>query len=94
MANIKKVSAIQILDSRGNPTIEVGVELVDGTIERSSAPSGASKGTFEAHELRDSATLDSTVENAINLVNGEIARAITGIESSHQQKIKKTINKL
>ena len=94
MANIKKVSAIQILDSRGNPTIEVGVELVDGTIERSSAPSGASKGTFEAHELRDSATLDSTVENAINLVNGEIARAITGIESSHQQEIDKAMMEL
>ena len=94
MANIKRVSAIQILDSRGNPTIEVEIELTDGITARSSAPSGASKGTFEAHELRDSQAPDSTVENAINLVNGQISQAIIGLDSTHQQEIDKVMMEL
>ena len=51
--NIKKVHAREVLDSRGNPTVEVEVELENGVIERAIVPSGASTGAFEAVELRD-----------------------------------------
>ena len=53
MAKIEKVTAREILDSRANPTVEAAVHLSDGTIGISSVPSGASRGTYEAHELRD-----------------------------------------
>ena len=53
MATIEKVTAREILDSRGNPTVEVEIGLSDGTSARAGVPSGASTGAFEAHELRD-----------------------------------------
>ncbi len=53
MATIEKVTAREILDSRGNPTVEVEIGLSDGTLARAGVPSGASTGAFEAHELRD-----------------------------------------
>ena len=68
----------EILDSRGNPTVEAEVWLDDGTMGRAAVPSGASTGVYEACELRDgdkSRYLGKGVENAVAAVNGEIAEA-------------------
>src|SRR6266540_3539540 len=81
MAVIDEVRARQILDSRGNPTVEVEVRLADGSAGRAAVPSGASTGTREALELRDG---DKTryggkgVRKAVSNINGAIAAAITG----------------
>lgn len=79
---ITNVVARQILDSRGNPTVEVEVSVDGGFVGRASVPSGASTGAFEACELRDgdkSNYLGKSVENAVNNVNTEIANAIIGM---------------
>lgn len=92
MATIKQVTAYQILDSRGDPTIEVALFLSDGTVSFSSAPSGASKGTYEAAELRDGDPArygGLGVENAVRNVNEIIAPKLLGIEAGEQQKIDK-----
>ena len=76
MAKIVRVHGREILDSRGNPTVEVEVTLEDGTIARAGVPSGASTGAFEAVELRDNDPHRYSglgVENAVTHVNGEIA---------------------
>ncbi|MBL4886381.1 MAG: phosphopyruvate hydratase [Planctomycetaceae bacterium] len=77
----------QILDSRGNPTVEVDIELEDGTIGRAAVPSGASTGTHEAFELRDgdkSVYLGKSVLNAVQNVNGEIADILYDMDVTDQ----------
>lgn len=78
--DITNVSARSILDSRGYPTIEVGVGLADGYVARASAPAGASTGEFEAVELRDGGTRSSGrgVSEAVKAVEGELAELLTG----------------
>ena len=81
MAIIEAIGAREILDSRGNPTVEVEVQLEDGTQARAAVPSGASTGAFEAAELRDgdkNRYLGKGVLQAIKYVNEEIAPAIEG----------------
>ena len=75
----KPVHARQILDSRGNPTVEVELRLRSGATGRAAVPSGASTGEFEATELRDGgdAYLGKGVTQAVGNVNGEIAEAVT-----------------
>lgn len=89
-ATIKNIVGRQILDSRGNPTVEVDVELFDGTIGRASVPSGASTGSFEAVELRDGDKtnyLGKSVEKAVQNVNGEIREKLVGKDALKQQEI-------
>lgn len=82
---IKKVIGREILDSRGNPTVEAEVTLTDGTVARGTAPSGASTGEFEALELRDgdkSRYLGKGVSKAVNNINTVINDAINGLDAS------------
>ena len=81
--DIIALHAREILDSRGNPTVEVDVELEDGSLGRAGVPSGASTGTFEAMEVRDGDAgryHGKGVLKAVEAVNGEIADAIVGID--------------
>jgi len=90
MASIERVKAREILDSRGNPTIEVEVVLVDGTAGVASVPSGASTGKYEAVELRDgdkSRYRGLGVLKAIEHVNSEIASTIAGMSALEQAAI-------
>ena len=82
---IRRVTAREILDSRGNPTVEAEVTLADGTIGRGAAPSGASTGEFEALELRDGEKtryLGKGVRNAVKNVNTLIANALIGLDAT------------
>jgi len=88
MATIFVVSAREVLDSRGNPTVEVEVGLDDETVARAAVPSGASTGAFEAHELRDgdkSRYSGKGVEQAVDNIEDEIAEKIVGFEASEQR---------
>ena len=89
MTKIHTVCGRQVLDSRGNPTVEVEVTLVSGVTGRAIVPSGASTGKFEAVELRDNAAtwLGKGVQQAVDNVNKEIAEAITGQEIEDQGHI-------
>ncbi|MGK2854160.1 MAG: phosphopyruvate hydratase [Microbacteriaceae bacterium] len=90
MALIEAVGARQILDSRGNPTVEVEVLLDDGTVSRAAVPSGASTGAFEAYELRDGdkgVYLGKGVERAVAAVIDELGPAIEGFDASEQRLI-------
>ena len=89
MAIIEAIAAREILDSRGNPTVEVEIELEDGTQARAAVPSGASTGAFEASELRDGGEryAGKGVEKAVAFVNEEIAQAIVGYDSQDQRLI-------
>ncbi|HYY87883.1 MAG TPA: phosphopyruvate hydratase, partial [Chloroflexota bacterium] len=81
MSLIADVRARQILDSRGNPTLEVDMMLDDGTVGRAAVPSGASTGAYEAVELRDGDAGQyggKTVLTAVGNVNGPIANALRG----------------
>lgn len=94
MSKIKQIHAIEILDSRGNPTIEAEVTLDNGQIGRAAAPSGASTGSREALELRDKDPkrfFGKGVLKAINIVNGEIASALTGMDVDNQEKLDETL---
>jgi enolase len=86
VSEIEQVHARQIVDSRGNPTVEVDVVLKSGAAGRAGVPSGASTGEFEAVELRDggSAWAGKGVGNAVAHVNGEIAAAVRGIDPADQ----------
>jgi enolase len=87
MAKISRIRAREILDSRGNPTVEVEVELADGTKGRAAVPSGASTGKYEALELRDgdsSRFKGKGVLKAVNHVNQDIAPAIAGMPATDQ----------
>lgn len=82
---IEKVVGREILDSRGNPTVEAEITLADGTVARGTAPSGASTGEFEALELRDGDKgryLGKGVEKAVSNINTVIAETITGMDAS------------
>ncbi|HYM56001.1 MAG TPA: phosphopyruvate hydratase [Solirubrobacteraceae bacterium] len=86
MSQIERIHARQILDSRGNPTVEVEVGLQSGAHGRAAVPSGASTGEFEATELRDGGERwqGKGVMRAVANVGGEIAEAVTGMEASEQ----------
>ena len=89
MTAIVDIIGREILDSRGNPTVEVDVLLADGSRGRAAVPSGASTGTHEAVELRDGGEryLGKGVRNAIEAVNGEIFDAVNGMDAEAQVKI-------
>ena len=89
MSTIKSIHAREILDSRGNPTIEVEVELDDKTIGRAAVPSGASTGAFEAAELRDGGSryLGKGVQTAVNNVNNKIAPVVIGLNAQAQRDL-------
>ncbi len=93
MAIIEALGAREILDSRGNPTVEVEVLLEDGTAARAAVPSGASTGAFEAVELRDGGKryLGKGVEKAIKNVNDVIAPEIVGLDAQDQLLIDQTM---
>ena len=87
---ITDIYARQILDSRGNPTVEVDVVVDDEIVGRASVPSGASTGAFEAVELRDgdkSVYMGKSVYKAVDNVNGEIRDALLGMNVFAQEKI-------
>ncbi|WP_417588376.1 phosphopyruvate hydratase [Pararhodobacter oceanensis] len=90
MTTIIDIIGREILDSRGNPTVEVDVILEDGTLGRAAVPSGASTGAHEAVELRDGDAaryLGKGVLGAVEAVNGEIADALVGFDATEQQAI-------
>ena len=93
MAQIIDVQAREILDSRGNPTVEVEVLLDDASFGRAGVPSGASTGVHEAHELRDGGDryLGKGVRQAVENVNGKIAPAVTGLEADDQRLVDKVM---
>ena len=93
MPIIEQVGAREILDSRGNPTVEVEVALIDGTFARAAVPSGASTGEHEAVELRDGAARygGKGVEKAVQAVLDEIAPAIIGLSADDQRVIDQTL---
>ena len=97
MAMITEVYAREILDSRGNPTIEVEVCLEDGSVGRAAVPSGASTGAHEAVELRDgdkNRYLGKGVTKAVDNVNDVIAEALIGLEATRQVEIDEMLIRL
>lgn len=96
MAAIIELNAREILDSRGNPTVEVEVLLEDGAVGRAAVPSGASTGVHEAHELRDGEDryLGKGVQKAVRAVLEEIEDAIIGLEAEDQRLVDKTMIEL
>jgi enolase len=87
---IEDIIGREILDSRGNPTVEVDVTLLDGSVGRAAVPSGASTGIHEALEMRDgdkSRFLGKGVIKAVEHVNGEIADAFIGWDAIEQKAI-------
>lgn len=94
MSHISSINAIEILDSRGNPTIETEVILSNGQAGRAAAPSGASTGSHEALELRDLDShryLGKGVQQAVAAVNGEIASSLKGMDACDQERIDQTL---
>ena len=90
MTQILDIIGREILDSRGNPTVEVDVILEDGTMGRAAVPSGASTGAHEAHELRDDNPkryLGKGVTKAVSAVNGEIFDTLRGMDAEDQRRI-------
>ena len=96
MSGIDKVHARQILDSRGNPTVEVDVVLKSGAAGRAAVPSGASTGEFEAVELRDGGDkwAGKGVSRAVENVNGELAEAVHGLDPADQEALDRTMIEL
>ena len=97
MTEIVDIIAREILDSRGNPTVEVDVVLEDGSFGRAAVPSGASTGAHEASERRDG---DKTryggkgVQQAVEAVNGEIYDALSGLDAEDQRRIDRLLIEL
>ena len=94
---IEKVIGREILDSRGNPTVEAEVILADGSVGRAAVPSGASTGAFEAVELRDGDKkryLGKGVKKAVENINTTIASAICGMDASNQAELDAAMIKL
>ena len=94
MATIEAIGAREILDSRGNPTVEVEVGLDDGTVARAAVPSGASTGAFEAVERRDGdkkVYLGKGVLDAVKAVDEEIAEAVIGLDATDQRLVDRTM---
>ena len=96
MGAIEHIHARQILDSRGNPTVEVDVRLGSGAFGRAAVPSGASTGEFEATELRDGGSdwAGKGVAKAVENVNSDIAKALTGARATDQVAIDQTLREL
>jgi enolase 1/2/3 len=93
MTTIAKVWAREILDSRGNPTVEAEITLTSGGFGRAAVPSGASTGALEANELRDGDNryLGRGVQTAVGFVNGAIAQAVIGLDATEQELIDQTM---
>jgi enolase len=93
MSRIERIHARQILDSRGNPTVEVDVVLQSGARGRAAVPSGASTGEFEATELRDGGERwqGKGVTRAVASVNGEIAAALAGMDAAAQEALDRAL---
>ena len=94
MAAIDTIDAREILDSRGNPTVEVEVLLEDGVVARAAVPSGASTGAFEAYELRDGDKKrygGKGVEKAVAAVIDELGPAVEGIDAADQRIVDATL---
>ncbi len=97
MSSIIKIKARQILDSRGNPTVEADVYTKEGAIGRAAVPSGASTGAFEAFELRDgdkNVFLGKGVLKAVANINEKISNSLIGLDVLDQNKIDSTLNAL
>ena len=96
MTAIATILGREILDSRGNPTVEVDVVLEDGAFGRAAVPSGASTGAHEAHELRDGGKRygGKGVKQAVEAVNGEIRKALTGVDAGDQRGIDQRLRDL
>jgi enolase len=97
MTGIADIVGREILDSRGNPTVEVDVWLEDGAMGRAAVPSGASTGAHEANEKRDGEPdryLGKGVRDAVEAVAGEIASAIIGLDAEDQRRIDRTLIEL
>jgi enolase len=96
VSSIEKVHARQVLDSRGNPTVEVDVLLKSGAAGRAAVPSGASTGEFEAVELRDGgdAWAGKGVSTAVGNVNGELAEAVSGLDPADHAELDRTMIEL
>ena len=94
MSKISSIFAREIIDSRGVPTVEVEIELTSHHIGMASVPSGASTGSYEAHELRDheeTRFFSKGVQNAVNLINTEIKETILGFDALNQNEIDKLL---
>src|SRR3990172_2718607 len=96
MTAISTIVGREILDSRGNPTVEVDVVLEDGQHGRAAVPSGASTGAHEAHELRDGGKRygGKGVRKAVEAVNGEIRTALLGFDADDQQGLDQLLRDL
>src|SRR5690349_10662905 len=96
MTDIVDITGREILDSRGNPTVEVDVRLEDGSFGRAAVPSGASTGAHEAVELRDGGKRygGKGVEKAVAAVNGEIFDAVGGMDAEEQTRIDRILCEL
>src|SRR5690606_1574164 len=97
MTGIADITGREILDSRGNPTVEVDVYLDDGAMGRAAVPSGASTGAHEAVEKRDGEPdryHGKGVRDAVEAVNGEIANAILGMNAEDQRRIDQVLIEL
>ena len=96
MTAIATIVGREILDSRGNPTVEVDVVLENGHYGRAAVPSGASTGAHEAHELRDGGSRygGKGVRKAVEAVNGEIRKALDGFDADDQHGLDQTLRDL
>src|ERR687888_1071890 len=96
MSEIVDVRAREILDSRGNPTVEADVRLASGTLGRAAVPSGASTGAHEALELRDGGAAwgGKGVTSAVSNVEGEIAKAVRGLDAADQRALDEALIEL
>ncbi|MDN6234500.1 MAG: phosphopyruvate hydratase, partial [Bifidobacterium crudilactis] len=97
MSKISNIHAREILDSRGNPTLEVEMTLEDGSYGLGSVPSGASTGENEANEKRDGDAKrydGKGVQTVVDGVNGEIAKAVAGLDASDQRHLDETLIRL
>ena len=96
MTAIVDIIGREILDSRGNPTVEVDILLEDGSMGRAGVPSGASTGAHEAHELRDGGSryLGKGVAQAVDQINGEIFDCLQGMDAEDQRRIDAILNDL
>jgi len=89
MSKISAVKGREIIDSRGNPTVEVDISLDNGSTYTASVPSGASTGAYEAHELRDGGSryMGKGVLKAVENVNTTLANAVIGIDAADQRAV-------
>src|SRR5258707_13663236 len=97
MSAIVDVKGREILDSRGNPTVEVDIRLESGAFGRAAVPSGASTGAHEAVELRDGDKArygGKGVRKAVDAGNGDLADLVTGLDAGEQEKIDRLMNEL